>query len=110
MHRLDYYSQEELGVILSRSAEILQIEVDQGGRDEMASRSRGTPRVANRLLRRVRDYAQVKADGAISQEIHAEEAWDVTQGAGVVVAGADAVPIMVIIPSCRWDWRTGLGR
>ena len=69
VHRLDYYTEEELAVILNRSAEILDIQIDPPGRDEIACRSRGTPRVANRLLRRVRDYAQVKADGAISQEV-----------------------------------------
>ena len=69
VHRLDYYTEEELGVILSRSAEILGIQIDAAGRNEIAARSRGTPRVANRLLRRVRDYAQVKADGVIDREV-----------------------------------------
>ena len=69
VHRLDYYTEEELGVILKRSAEILDIQIDQDGTKEIAQRSRGTPRVANRLLRRVRDYAQVKANGVINQEV-----------------------------------------
>ena len=69
VHRLDYYTQEELAVILTRSAEILGIEIDEAGKDEIAARSRGTPRVANRLLRRVRDYAQVKANGVINQDV-----------------------------------------
>ena len=69
VHRLDYYTEEELGVIVRRSAEILDIRIDAAGTGEIASRSRGTPRVANRLLRRVRDYAQVKADGVIDREV-----------------------------------------
>ena len=69
VHRLDYYTEKELAVILNRSAEILDIQIDPAGRDEIACRSRGTPRVANRLLRRVRDYAQVKADGAVNQDV-----------------------------------------
>ncbi len=67
--RLDFYSPEELAVIVKRSAAILSIEIDGAGAEEMAKRSRGTPRIANRLLRRVRDYAQVKADGFIDRKI-----------------------------------------
>jgi Holliday junction DNA helicase RuvB len=66
--RLDYYSNEELEQVVRRSAGILQVEVDGGGADEIARRSRGTPRIANRLLRRVRDYAQVRGDGTITAE------------------------------------------
>jgi Holliday junction DNA helicase RuvB len=69
VHRLDFYTDQDLNVILNRSAGILGIEMDDSGAQEMARRSRGTPRVANRLLRRVRDYAQVKADGIINQEV-----------------------------------------
>lgn len=69
VHRLDYYTEEELGVIVRRSAEILGIQIDTAGTNEIAARSRGTPRVANRLLRRVRDYAQVKANGVINREV-----------------------------------------
>ena len=69
VHRLDYYTEEELEVILSRSAEVLGIRIDAAGKNEIAARARGTPRVANRLLRRVRDYAQVKADGVIDREV-----------------------------------------
>jgi holliday junction DNA helicase RuvB len=69
VHRLDFYRDWDLNVILNRSAEILGIGIDQSGAEEIARRSRGTPRVANRLLRRVRDYAQVKADGAINREV-----------------------------------------
>ena len=63
--RLEFYSHEELRVIIERSAEILHVEIDREGALELASRSRGTPRIANRLLRRVRDYAQVRSKGKI---------------------------------------------
>ena len=66
VHRLDYYTIEELELILERSGRLLNIEMDPEGRGEIARRSRGTPRIANRLLRRVRDYAQVRADGVIT--------------------------------------------
>ncbi|HYF12563.1 MAG TPA: Holliday junction branch migration DNA helicase RuvB [Actinomycetota bacterium] len=67
--RLDYYSVEDLASIVRRSAGILAVRVDDAGADEIARRSRGTPRVANRLLRRVRDFAQVRHDGEISVEV-----------------------------------------
>jgi holliday junction DNA helicase RuvB len=63
--RLDFYGHEDLRVIIERSAEILGVEIDHAGALELASRSRGTPRIANRLLRRVRDYAQVRSAGKI---------------------------------------------
>jgi Holliday junction DNA helicase RuvB len=66
--RLDFYSPEELTIIVNRSAKILSIHVDAEGALEMAKRSRGTPRIANRLLRRVRDYAQVRAEGIIDRK------------------------------------------
>jgi Holliday junction DNA helicase RuvB len=71
-YRLDYYSTDELARIVTRSAHILGVEIDSQGAAEIASRSRGTPRLANRLLKRVRDYAQVKAEGSISWEVAAE--------------------------------------
>ncbi len=71
-YRLDYYSVAELAQIVTRSAAILEIEIDEQGAAEIASRSRGTPRLANRLLKRVRDYAQVRAEGAITWEVAAE--------------------------------------
>ncbi len=71
VHRLDYYSEKELEIILTRSAGILGIAIVPEGANEIARRSRGTPRIANRLLRRVRDYAQVKADGMITREVSA---------------------------------------
>lgn len=69
--RLDYYSCEELTQIVMRSADILGVDIDYQGAAEIASRSRGTPRLANRLLKRVRDFAQVKAEGAITWEVAA---------------------------------------
>ena len=71
-YRLDYYTPAELAVIVSRSAHILGVEIDAQGAAEIASRSRGTPRLANRLLKRVRDYAQVKREGSITWEVAAE--------------------------------------
>lgn len=67
--RLDYYPPEDLDTIVRRSAQILEIELDGQGAAEIARRSRGTPRIANRLLRRVRDFAQVRADGVIDGEV-----------------------------------------
>lgn len=66
IHRLDYYRDQDLRRIIRRSADLLNVAVDDGGAEHIAKRSRGTPRVANRLLRRVRDYADVKADGVIT--------------------------------------------
>ncbi len=66
IQRLEFYSIDELSQIVTRAAGILGTEIDTGGSDEIARRSRGTPRIANRLLRRVRDYAEVKADGRVS--------------------------------------------
>ena len=70
--RLDFYTQEELQEILRRSADLLRVGIDDAGTVEIARRSRGTPRVANRLLKRVRDYAQVRADGFITSEVAAQ--------------------------------------
>ena len=70
--RLDYYNREEVKAIIQRSARILAVEIDEDGAHELARRSRGTPRIANRLLRRVRDYAQVRADGIITYEVGCE--------------------------------------
>ncbi len=69
VHHLDFYSEDELKIIVERSAHILDIDITPEGSMEIARRSRGTPRIANRLLRRVRDYAQVKADGRITNEV-----------------------------------------
>ena len=69
VHRLDFYTEPDLVEIVSRSARILGVPIDSAATAEVARRSRGTPRVANRLLRRVRDYAEVRADGAITLEV-----------------------------------------
>ena len=71
VQRLEFYTPEELSQIVTRSANILEVEIEAKGAAEVAARSRGTPRIANRLLRRVRDYAQVKGDGVITGEISA---------------------------------------
>ena len=76
--RLEFYNHPELQIIIERSARIFDIAIDSQGSWVIACRSRGTPRVANRLLRRVRDYAQVKADGFITQQI-AQEALDLLE-------------------------------
>lgn len=67
--RLDYYQPQDLFQIIKRSARILNIEIDDGGAEELATRSRGTPRIANRLLRRTRDFAQVVANNKITREV-----------------------------------------
>ncbi len=69
IERLNYYPTEDLEMIVFRSGDVMKVEIEEGGAAEIARRSRGTPRVANRLLRRVRDYAQVRADGRITQEV-----------------------------------------
>ncbi len=69
VNRLDYYDAATLKTIIKRSAKILNVELEEGGAMEIASRSRGTPRIANNLLRRARDYAQVKADNIITREL-----------------------------------------
>jgi Holliday junction DNA helicase RuvB len=69
IYHLDFYSTEELTEVVVRSSEILKVSIDREGAEEIASRSRGTPRVANRLLRRVRDYAQVKVQGTITRDV-----------------------------------------
>src|SRR6201989_3433113 len=66
---MDFYQPEELGIIVRRSAGLLGVRIDDGAVDELGLRSRGTPRIANRLLRRVRDYAEVRADGVVTLEI-----------------------------------------
>ncbi len=85
--RLELYTQDELARIIRRSASLLSIEIDSDGAAEMASRSRGTPRIANRILRRVRDFAQVEYDGVITREAadHALQRMEIDQ------LGLDAV-------------------
>lgn len=69
VHRLEFYTVEELTDIITRSAGVFKVEIDEKGAIELARRSRGTPRLANRLLKRVRDFAQVKYDGKITEEV-----------------------------------------
>lgn len=71
-HHLDFYTPEQLGKIVRRSAEILGVQLHEGGAAQIARRSRGTARIVNRLLRRVRDYAQIMGDGVIDEEIACE--------------------------------------
>ena len=78
VYRLDFYSQEACEAIVKRSARLLDIPIDDSGAREIARRSRGTPRVANRLLKRTRDYAQVRADGRINAQV-ARDALDMLQ-------------------------------
>ncbi len=69
IERIDYYPEEEMEEIIARTCRILGIEIDRGAKKEIARRSRGTPRIANRLVRRIRDFAQVEGDGRITEEI-----------------------------------------
>ncbi len=72
VYRLDFYEEQAIGAIIRRNAAILQVPIEEEGAAEIARRSRGTPRVANRLLRRVRDFAQVRADGVITADVARE--------------------------------------
>ena len=69
IHRLEFYTVEELKRIIARSAKVLDVGIDDAGATALARRSRGTPRLANRLLKRVRDFAQVKYDGYITEDV-----------------------------------------
>ena len=95
--RLDFYDDEELQLIVRRAASILHVDIDQQGAGEIARRSRGTPRIANRLLRRVRDFAEVRKDGTISQQT-ANEALVVF---GVDKLGLDKVDRAVLGALCQ---------
>ena len=92
--RLDFYSPEELETIVMRSARIMDVPVDPEAALEIAARSRGTARVANRLLRRVRDYAQVKGDGCVTHEM-ACKGLDML---GVDGLGLDAMDKAILTP------------
>lgn len=78
IHRLEFYNEEELSQVIKRSAKILEIEIDEDGSHAIACRSRGTPRIANRLIKRVSDYAIVKYDGKINKKI-ADESLDILE-------------------------------
>lgn len=75
IHHLEFYSVQELKLIIQHSSRVLGVEIDEGGAEELARRSRGTPRLANRILKRVRDFAQVRYDGRITEAV-AREALD----------------------------------
>src|SRR6185369_3547455 len=95
--QLEFYEADELDTIVRRSAGLLGVEADAAGTAEIASRSRGTPRIANRLLRRVRDYAQVRADGIVTREI-AHAALDLYE---VDALGLDRLDRAVLDALCR---------
>ncbi len=78
IHHLEFYTEEELKAIIVRSAGVLNVKIDDKGASEMAKRSRGTPRLANRLLKRVRDFAQIRYDGVITKEV-ADDALDLLE-------------------------------
>jgi holliday junction DNA helicase RuvB len=96
-HRLEHYGPEDLGRIVRRSAAILEAEIDDAGAAAIAQRSRGTPRVANRLLKRVRDYAQVRADARISADV-ADAALDLLEVDG---AGLDRLDREILRAVCE---------
>jgi Holliday junction DNA helicase RuvB len=96
IHRLDYYRDEDLRAIILRSAGLLKVSIDEEGAGEIALRSRGTPRVANRLLRRVRDYVDVKADGVITSR-EARRALDMMEVDTVGLDDVDRKVLQTII-------------
>jgi Holliday junction DNA helicase RuvB len=95
--QLEYYESDELDTIIRRSAGLLGVQAEPGGTAEIASRSRGTPRIANRLLRRVRDYAQVRADGLVTRDV-AHRALDLYE---VDALGLDRLDRAVLDSLCR---------
>ena len=98
--RMDYYDSQDLNTIILRSADIFDIEIDEEGSKEIAIRSRGTPRIANRLLRRVRDYAEIKANGVIDKAT----AVDGLKLFGVDARGLDKVDRAILKAICeRFD-------
>jgi Holliday junction DNA helicase RuvB len=96
IHRLDYYDVHELKKIIQRSAAILKVDVDENGAHQIALRSRGTPRVANRLLRRVRDYADVLGEGKITR-LEATKALDMMEVDSLGLDEVDRKMLMTII-------------
>ena len=95
--QLEFYEPDELDTIIQRSAGLLGVETDRAGTAEIASRSRGTPRIANRLLRRVRDFAQVRADGIVTRDV-AHQALDLYE---VDALGLDRLDRAVLDALCR---------
>jgi Holliday junction DNA helicase RuvB len=93
VHRLDFYTTAELKTIVARSAGLLQMAADAEGAEEIARRARGTPRIANRLIKRVRDYAEIKADGRVTREV----ACDALAWLGVDSAGFDEMDRKILL-------------
>jgi len=93
VHRLDFYTTAELQTIVARSAGLLQMAADSEGAAEIARRARGTPRIANRLIKRVRDYAEIKADGRVTREV----ARDALAWLGVDSAGFDDMDRKILL-------------
>jgi len=93
VHRLEFYSPAELQTIVTRSAGVLGIPIDSEGAQEISGRARGTPRIVNRLIKRVRDYAQVKAQGQITQTV----AQDALAWLGVDTAGFDEMDRKILL-------------
>jgi Holliday junction DNA helicase RuvB len=93
VYRLEFYSPSELEAIVTRSAGVLGIGIDREGAAEISRRARGTPRIANRLIKRIRDYAQIKADGYITKQVAQEGlAW-----AGIDEAGFDDMDRKILL-------------
>lgn len=93
VHRLEFYSPAELKIIVMRSAGLLEIPIEPDGAEEIARRARGTPRIVNRLVKRVRDYAQVKAEGRITKSV----AQDALSWLGVDTAGFDEMDRKILL-------------
>lgn len=96
VQKMDFYTEEELQTIVLRSAQVLQVEIEEAGALEIGRRSRGTPRLANRLLKRVRDFAQVKYDGVITKEV-ADFALDILEVDKLGLDQNDRTILMTII-------------
>jgi Holliday junction DNA helicase RuvB len=96
INRLELYTPSELKMIVTRSAGILRVEIDDKGAEEIAKRSRGTPRIANRLLKRVRDFAQVKAEGRITEDV-AKMGLDALEVDSIGLDGVDRNMLLCII-------------
>lgn len=92
IHHLEFYTEDELKTIITRSAGVLGVEIDEQGAAEMAKRSRGTPRLANRILKRVRDFAQIRYDGVITEDV-ASDALDLLE---VDRYGLDQIDRMIL--------------
>lgn len=93
VHRLEFYSAQELTAIVTRSAGLLNIPIDSAGAAEIARRARGTPRIVNRLVKRIRDYAEIKAEGRITQQV----AQDALVWLAVDVAGLDGMDRKILL-------------